>query len=56
MENKAGNTPAANVEKQFPLPIYAPYDPGVDLYVYSRTNLGFDSAVPYEYSGWRNET
>jgi glycine cleavage system aminomethyltransferase T len=34
---------------------YAPFDPDVDLYFYSRTALEFGSAVPLEYSGWRNE-
>lgn len=34
---------------------YAPFDPEVDLYLYSQTHLEFGSAVPFEYSGWRNE-
>lgn len=38
-----------------PLSMYAPYDPGVDLYVYSKTNLGFETATPLEYSNWRDE-
>jgi glycine cleavage system aminomethyltransferase T len=34
---------------------YAPFDPEVDFYVYSQTNLELGTAVPVEYSGWRNE-
>ncbi len=34
---------------------YAPFDPAVDLYVFSRINLGLNTAVPLEYSDWRTE-
>jgi len=34
---------------------YAPFDPDVDLYFYSRTTLEMGSAVPVEYSSWREE-
>lgn len=36
---------------------YAPFDPEVDFYVYSRAvGMGKDFAVPLEYSGWREES
>jgi glycine cleavage system aminomethyltransferase T len=38
-----------------PRTAYAPFDPDVDLYFYSRTTLEYGSALPLEYSGWRNE-
>jgi glycine cleavage system aminomethyltransferase T len=41
--------------KSLPRTAYAPFDPDVDLYFYSRTTLEFGSALPLEYSGWRNE-
>ena len=34
---------------------YAPFDPDVDLYFYSRTTLEMGCAVPMEYRGWREE-
>jgi glycine cleavage system aminomethyltransferase T len=35
---------------------YSAFDPSVDFYIYSRVaGMGKDSAVPLEYSGWRNE-
>lgn len=55
METKTNNALEVNVEKLFPLPIYTPYDPKVDLYVYSRSSLGFEHVVPWEYSAWRDE-
>ncbi|TGE35150.1 aminomethyl transferase family protein [Desulfosporosinus fructosivorans] len=55
MENTCKNDLEVKVEKSFPLPIYAPFDTKVDLYLYSRSTLGFEHAVPYEYSGWRDE-
>ncbi|OHV74330.1 aminomethyltransferase family protein [Pseudofrankia sp. BMG5.36] len=41
--------------KSFDRTPYAPYDPDVDLYVYSRINLGIGTIVPLEYSDWRVE-
>lgn len=38
-----------------PLSAYATFDPDVDAYFYSRTTLELGYAVPFEYSGWRNE-
>lgn len=38
-----------------PRTAYAPFDPNVALYFYSRTNLEFGSVLPLEYSGWRSE-
>lgn len=56
MENEFSNTTGANTEKNFPLPIYAPFDPNVDYYIYSRVQgLGYGSMVPLEYSNWRDE-
>jgi vanillate/3-O-methylgallate O-demethylase len=46
---------APEAVEAMPRAAYAPFDPEVDLYVYSRTNLGFGTAIPLEYSGWRNE-
>ncbi len=45
----------AQEARGFPLMPYAPYDDNVDFYVSSQTNLGHGTAIPYEYSGWRNE-
>jgi glycine cleavage system aminomethyltransferase T len=46
----------AGVEKRFPLFTTASYDERVDYYLNSRvTGLGFGSAVPMQYSGWREE-
>ncbi len=41
--------------QELPLFPYAPYDPAVDSYCFSRTNLGYGTAVPLEYGGWRQE-
>ncbi len=38
-----------------PRTAYAPFDPDIDLYFYSRTALEFGSAIPLEYGGWRDE-
>jgi glycine cleavage system aminomethyltransferase T len=38
-----------------PRTMYAPFDPDVDTYFYSRTTLEHGSVLPLEYSGWRNE-
>lgn len=38
-----------------PLSPYSPFDPVVDDYVYSRTNLGIGTVTPLEYAGWREE-
>ncbi len=48
------NSPPADMSA-LPRTRYAPFDPEVDLYIYSRTNLELGSVVPLEYSGWRNE-
>lgn len=40
---------------ELPLSLYAPPDPEVDSYFHSRTTLEYGAAVPYEYSGWRQE-
>ena len=43
----------SEVEKNFPHSIFVPYDPEqVGLY----TATGYPFAVPYEYTGWRDET
>ncbi len=56
MESKDVSYAGPEVEKSFPLPVFAPFDPQVDLYVYSKAyGLGYDCAVPYEYKGWREE-
>ena len=40
----------------FPHIKWAPFDPSVDLYLYSRVNcMGCGSMVPLEYSGWHDE-
>lgn len=49
------NKPAAQEPKSLPLLPYAPYDNDVNLYLDSQSNLGFGCAIPFEYSGWRNE-
>lgn len=44
------------VEMSFPLAVYAPFDPAVDYYLYSRVaGLGYGFAVPWEYTNWREE-
>jgi len=55
MKNEVRDKVASNseVEKFFPHSIFVPYDPkNVGLYACT----GFPFAVPYEYSGWRDET
>lgn len=48
--------PQAGGEKTFHHLPYAAFDPQVDFYIYSRTfGMGLESAVPLEYSGWRDE-
>lgn len=48
MENKA--LIKAEVEKHFPLPIHATFDPTVDYYLYSRIQgLGNEHMVPLAY-------
>ena len=48
--------PQPEGEKTFQHLPYAAFDPQVDFYIYSRTfGMGLDSAVPLEYSGWRDE-
>jgi glycine cleavage system aminomethyltransferase T len=53
--DKPANSAPEPVMKSLPRTAYAPFDPDPDLYFYSRTTLEFGSAVPLEYSGWRNE-
>ena len=56
MEEQINKDSDINVEKLFPLPIYAPFDPNVDYYLYSRVQgLGYGHMVPLEYSNWREE-
>ena len=55
MKNQAKDKLESNdaVEKVFPHSVFVPYDPkNVGLYACS----GFPFAVPYEYTGWRDET
>src|SRR4030042_668730 len=55
MGNQVRDRVASNseVEKVFPHSMFVPYDPkNVGLYACT----GFPFAVPYEYSGWRDET
>jgi glycine cleavage system aminomethyltransferase T len=48
--------PQDRVEKSFSHLPYAAYDPTLDFYIYSRVfGMGLESAVPLEYSGWRDE-
>ena len=35
---------------------FAPYDPTVDFYVPSNLGIGGGFLIPYEYTGWRDET
>lgn len=53
MDSKTQTAPEA---KMFPLTPFAPYDDNVDYYNVSQSNLGYGCAIPYEYSGWRNES
>lgn len=50
-----GNAAFDTQNASLPRTIYAPFDPDVDAYFYSRTTLEYGSVVPFEYSGWRNE-
>jgi len=44
------------VEKTFPLPVHASFDPTVDYYLYSRIQgLGNGHMVPLVYTNWRDE-
>lgn len=54
MENK--EIIKAEVEKYFPLPVHATFDPTVDYYLYSRIQgLGNEHMVPLAYTNWRDE-
>jgi glycine cleavage system aminomethyltransferase T len=56
MEAAGSATDQDQMEKLFSHIPYAPYDPAVDVYLDSRVfGLGYGSAVPMEYSGWREE-
>src|SRR3990172_1162727 len=54
LDNQVRDKVASNnaVEKVFPHSIYVPYDPMVPLYQCTARPF----AVPYEYTGWRDET
>jgi len=55
MKNQVKDKPTSNseVEKIFPHSVYVPYDPiNVGLY----TGTGHPFAIPFEYTGWRDET
>ena len=55
MESQVGDKikSSSEAEKVFPHSIFVPYDPiNVGLY----TGTGWPFAVPYEYTGWRDET
>ncbi len=54
-DDKPANGAFDPAMKSLPRTAYAPFDPDIDLYFYSRTTLEFGSVVPLEYSGWRNE-
>jgi glycine cleavage system aminomethyltransferase T len=50
------NATQSEDEKTFSHLTYAPFDPSVDSYLFSRIDgMGKDSMVPLEYSGWRDE-
>jgi glycine cleavage system aminomethyltransferase T len=49
------NNQKQEVEKFFPLAVYAPFDQKVDFYVNKALGIGAGSAVPYEYTNWREE-
>jgi glycine cleavage system aminomethyltransferase T len=45
----------AGEKKSLPRTAYSPFDPEVDFYMLSGTVLEHGTALPLEYSGWRNE-
>ena len=55
MESTTQTGQETRTVESFPLAPYAPYDDNVDLYVNSKSNLGYGTAIPFEYSGWQNE-
>ena len=53
--NSSWGDPVDSQKASLPRTAYAPFDPEVDAYFYSRTTLEYGSVLPLEYSGWRNE-
>jgi hypothetical protein len=51
VDNTASRESESEIES-LPRTAYAPFDPDVDLYFYSRTTLEFGSAVPLEDLDW----